>query len=145
MFTSTFPIFPVLYYLLVYLAEIKNNLAEIKINLSQMTFYLAQMKFNLARMKFNLAEMKFNLAEMKINLVEMKFNLTLMKLISCFLLSIFVFCHNFKKFYFSNSYNIYSLLVKNDIHMYIYDDPIGALYLDPYYGDLIYIYSTYII
>ena len=83
------------------------------------------MKINLAEIKFNLAEMKFNLAEMKINLAEMKFNLTLMKLISYFLLAVFVFWHNFKKFSFFNSYNILVLLVTNNINMYIYGDPIG--------------------
>ena len=94
-----------------------------KINLAEMKFNLAQITFNLAQMTFNLAQMKFNLAEMKINLEEMKFNLTLMKLISCFLLAIFIFWHNFKKISFLNSY-IYSLLVTNNINMYIYSDPI---------------------
>ena len=83
------------------------------------------MKINLAQMKFNLAQMKINVAEMKINLAEIKFNLTLMKLISYFLLAIFIFWHNFKKFSFFNSYNMLVLLVTNNINMYIYSDPIG--------------------
>ena len=60
----------------------------------------------------------------------------IMKLISCFLLAFFTFWHNFKKFSFLNSCNIYIyiiLLVTNNINMYIYSDPTG---------DLIYIMET---
>ena len=68
-------------------------------------------------MKINVAQMKFNLAEMKINLAEMKINLTLIKLISYFLLAIFIIWHNFKKFSFLTSYNItyIILLLTNNI------------------------------
>ena len=56
----------------------------------------------------------------------MRINLAEMKLISCFLLAIFIFWHDFKKFSFLNSYNTYIvLLVTNNINMYIYSDPIG--------------------
>ena len=70
-----------------------------KINLAQMKFNLAQMKFNLAQMKINVAEMKINVAEMKFNLAEMKFNLTLIKLISYFLLAIFIFWYIVKPWF----------------------------------------------
>ena len=83
------------------------------------------MKFNLGEMKINLAPMKFNLVQIKFNLEEMKFNLTLMKLISYFLLAIFIFWHNFKKFSFFNSYNMLVLLVTNNINIYIYSKLIG--------------------
>ena len=67
-----------------------------------------------------------------------------MKLVSYFLLAIFIFWHSFKKFSFLNSYNILDLLVTNNINMYIYSEPSEILYLDPilwrlniYYEDLI--------
>ena len=75
-----------------------------------MKFNLAQMNFNLAEMKINLAQMKINVAQMKFNLAELKFNLKLIKLISYFLLAIFIFWYNFKKFSFLTSYNIYNFI-----------------------------------
>ena len=103
----------------------KINLAEMKINLAQMKFNLAQMIFNLAQMRFNLAQIKFNLVQMKINLAQMIFNLTLMTHISCFLLAIFTFWHNFQKIFLKILIIYIVLLITNNINMYIYSDPIG--------------------
>ena len=102
---------------------------------------LYHLQVYLAKMKFNLAEKKFKLAEMKFNLAQIKLSLALTKFISCFLLAIFIFWHNFKKPSFLYSYNII-LLVTNNINIYI-ETLSEELYLDPilwkpsiYYGDL---------
>ena len=66
------------------------------------------------------AAFKAKLYHLQVYLAKMKFNLALIKFISCFLLAIFIFWHNFKKISFLNFYNILFLLVTNNININIY-------------------------